>query len=165
MRNPASTCKEAIMVTSIRRRIPRLIGASGLAATLALGAGAATARAAHQEAPRAKAAPTAPCSKQNPCTGSNQNNQSSGNAVGNQNNQSSGNTRGKLPPGTSYDIDPGYNDTRGKLPPGTSYDIDPGYNDTRGKLPPGYELPDCGHSYCPDGMTHDNRNFPPGTPI
>jgi hypothetical protein len=122
------------MVTSIRRRIPRLIGASGLAATLALGAGAATARAAHQEAPRAKAAPTAPCSKQNPCTGSNQNNQSSGN-------------------------------TRGKLPPGTPYDIDPGYNDTRGKLPPGYELPDCGHSYCPDGMTHDNRNVPPGTPI
>ncbi|MFH8738159.1 hypothetical protein [Streptomyces sp. NPDC017964] len=85
------------MVTSIRRRIPHLIAASGLAATLALGAGAATATAAHQEVPKAKAAPTAPCSEQNPCTGGNQNNQSSGNTGGNQNNQSSGNTGGKLP--------------------------------------------------------------------
>ncbi|MFF1732009.1 hypothetical protein [Streptomyces sp. NPDC058247] len=78
------------MVTSIRRRIPRLIGASGLAATLALGAGAATATAALQEVSKAKATPTALCSTQKPCIGGNQNNQASGNPGVNPNNPASG---------------------------------------------------------------------------
>ncbi|MER7196864.1 MULTISPECIES: hypothetical protein [unclassified Streptomyces] len=170
------------MVTSIRRRIPHLIAASGLAATLALGAGAATATAAHQEVPKAKAAPTAPCSEQNPCTGGNQNNQSSGNRGGNQNNQSSGNrggnqnnqssgnTGGKLPRDCGRAYCPDFmppTDTTNAPPRNVPYDPDPGYNDTRGKLPPGNvpydpdpgyndtrgKLPrDCGRAYCPDFM-------------
>ncbi|MFD3480299.1 hypothetical protein [Streptomyces sp. NPDC058695] len=121
------------MVTSIRRRIPHLIAASGLAATLALGAGAATATAAHQELPKAKAAPTAPCSEQNPCTGGNQNNQSSGNRGGNQNNQSSGNTGGNQNNQSSGNTGGNQNNQS--------------FGNTGGKLPR-----DCGRAYCPDFM-------------
>ncbi|MEV6702207.1 hypothetical protein AB0M68_34535 [Streptomyces sp. NPDC051453] len=89
------------MATSIRRRIPHLIGASGLAATLALGAGTATATAAQQEASQAKAVPTAPCSKQNPCTGGNQTTGNHGGpAVGiNGPGRNLNNQPNKLPPG------------------------------------------------------------------
>ncbi|MGW8682183.1 hypothetical protein ACWGNN_14145, partial [Streptomyces sp. NPDC055817] len=86
------------MVTSIRRRIPRLIGASGLAATLALGAGAATATAAQQAAPKASTAAPNLCGKQprpNVCPRVNQGNQAIGRTGRvNQGNQAIGNTGG-----------------------------------------------------------------------